>query len=78
MKHMVENPEHYDRMIALIMLHNTYHPGDAGWAEGVVDTCIRGAIANGADYATGCCMALCSQRTDKVRLFLEPLSNTGI
>jgi hypothetical protein len=73
-KSKVDNPEHYDRMISLILIHN---PGckDAVMAAATINVCIREALLDKADYATGMCMALYHARGDKVRLFLEPLGH---
>ena len=72
-KEQIVNPDHYDRMIRLIMRHGA-HPGDIDFATTVVNTCIRGAMDNMSDYAAGCCMALYT-RLGKVRLFFEPLQD---
>jgi len=69
------NPDHYDRMIQLVMLHGA-KKGDIDFATVVVNRSIAGALQNTSDYATGGCMALYSSNysTPKVRLFFEPLS----
>lgn len=64
-------PEHYDRLIKLVMLHGA-RPGDIDFATVVVNRCIDGALDSLADYSTGGCMALYS-RSGRVRLFFEPL-----
>lgn len=72
LKGRCENPDHYDRMIALIM---RYNPAclDMEWAREVINHCISSVTDGGErDYATGCCMARRTS-TGKVRLFLEPL-----
>jgi len=69
-KNRLENPAHYDRMIALLISYdNGFKTKDETCT--LINTCIRGALEHG-DYSTGCVFAL---RTSigKVRLFLEPL-----
>lgn len=66
------NPNHYDRMVSLLQLHNSSCTNKR-WAEDTIDICIRGAL-EGVDYATGGCMAL-RTTSGEVRLFLEPLFN---
>jgi hypothetical protein len=66
-----ESPTDYDRMIALIVLHNNGCK-DVSWAANAVNNCIRGCSEGSKDYSTGLCMALWGQ--NGVRLFLTPSS----
>jgi len=66
-----QNPIHYDRMI-LLLLQNNPSCKNAEWACDAINNCIRVAMNHG-DSAIGMCMAL--KTRDKIRLFLEPLSN---
>lgn len=73
------NPDHYDRMIQLVMLHGA-KKGDIDFATVAVNRCIDGALAEKGGYSTGGCMALYSAiyHPNKVRLFFEPLSELTI
>jgi hypothetical protein len=69
------HPEHYDKMIELVMLHSV-HAGDIDFATNAVNNCIRGALRNEDPtdtYTIGGCMAIYT-RDGRVRLFLEPRS----
>ena len=80
MKFNLDNPDHYDRMVALLVKYNSYFRRQAEYgscfsaeekAREIIDHCIFGALEHG-DCATGCCMAL-KTPSGKIRLFLEPL-----
>jgi hypothetical protein len=69
---LVTNPQHYDRMIGLIQLHNPFCRS-AEEAANIVNNCIRGALEHG-DSAIGMCVAYRSKGSSAgVRLFLEPI-----
>jgi hypothetical protein len=52
----LSNPEHYDRMIALIMVHNDACK-DVDWAANCINICIT-QVLNGSTYCeTGMCRA---------------------
>ena len=72
LKSRCELPGHYDRMIALIMLHNS-HCTQRAWAINVINVCIRGALEKGGT-STGMCHAS-KTKDGQVRLFLEPLND---
>jgi hypothetical protein len=78
MKNHCENPDHYDRMVKLLVEHNSLYRRTASLtrtaesnAATIIDLCISKALFDG-DYAIGCCFAL-KTSAGKVRLFLEPL-----
>lgn len=67
----LQNPAHYDRMVALLRHYNPDVCKTDDQAQEVIHSCIRVALSEG-DCSTGCCMAL-RTREGKIRLFLEPL-----
>jgi len=74
------NPQEYDRMIVLIMQHNSSCRG-VDWACNAINDCIREVVLRDShDMATGMCMAIRSVKRDKdgkdivtARLSLTPL-----
>ena len=70
LRERLTNPAHYDRMIALITLHNDACENEE-WATRVVNQCISQASYLG-DYATGMCAAY-KTPSGQIRLFLEPV-----
>jgi len=79
MKRYLENPDHYNNMVRLLVEYNPMYERRAKQtlstaeekAADIIDYCIRGALDKG-DTSTGCCHAT-KTPAGKVRLFLEPL-----
>jgi hypothetical protein len=74
LRERLTDPDHYDRMIALIMLHNDSCT-DEDWASDVINTCIRDASVYG-DCAVGMCAAY-EGDNGKISLYLEPIGEDG-
>jgi len=72
LRERLDNPAHYDRMIAFVMLHNRACTGEA-WAIDVINTCISRASVDG-DYSTGMCAAY-RTKCGRIRIFLEPVGD---
>jgi hypothetical protein len=70
LRERLTNPDYYDKMIALIMLHNDACT-DEEWAIDAINICIRKASVHG-DCATGMCAAYKSN-SGKINLYLEPI-----
>lgn len=72
LREQLDNPIHYDRMIALIMLLNPACT-DESWAISAINTCISRATKDG-DCSTGMCAAY-KTKWGKIRIFLEPIGD---
>jgi len=70
-KKRLDNPEHYDRMIELLMKYNPVMEHNVSFALRTINVCIVEACFDG-DHSTGCCAAY-RMPSGKIRLFLEPL-----
>jgi len=68
------NPNHYKRMVNLVMQHNPACEGE-DWAKNVINRCINQSVMFG-DYATGMVAAFYNWESEKVRIFFEPLSQS--
>ena len=77
MKEHLESPDHYERMVKLLVEYNPLFVERGGIdgaeeeARHIINICIRGALQYG-DSSTGCCHAT-KTSYGKVRLFLDPL-----
>ena len=68
----LSNPEHYERMVKLLLDYNPAMENNPNTALNTINECIEGCGHSG-DYAIGCCVAYRYGYCGSVRIFLEPL-----
>jgi hypothetical protein len=71
LRSLCEFPDQYDRMIALIIMHNPHCDG-VDWASDAINQCILISLEDG-DAATGMCSANLIKESGKVVLSLDPI-----
>ena len=76
LRNLCEHPDHYDRMIGLIINHNSYCDG-SDWAADAINQCILTALKDG-DASTGMCTAVLIKDSGKVLLALDPIGKRCI
>lgn len=69
---LCENPEHYDRMIALIMQHDTSCTG-VNWASDSINDVIHTIMVDEVPIASMGMITAIKTPDGKIRLFLEPI-----
>ena len=70
-------PDHYDRMIALIMQHNDACTG-VDWAADCINVCVRMVQRGEQSASTGMCMAERDEEGISLHLQMAPIGDSCV